>query len=138
MAPCGCWGPNSDPPEEQAVFLTLEPCLRPPPSPHVLFWGGRDNRTHLSGVIESLQELTWLHPAAQMEGAHLPTGSAWVAFDGSGPAHQGGISISLANCQCTMTSRSHLPSSLFQGVCFYSVIVRARARLTWLFSDSRH
>lgn len=101
---CGCWEPNSDIPEEQEVCLTLEPCLRPPPSPHVLFWGSRDNRIHLSGVIESLQELTWLRPAAQMEGAHLPTGPAWGAFDGSESAHQGGISISLANGQCTVTS----------------------------------
>lgn len=60
-------------------------------------------------------------------------GSASVAFDGSRPAHQGGISVSLANCQCTMTSRSQLPSSLLQGMCFCSVSVRARGRLTWLF-----
>lgn len=65
-----------------------------------------------------------------MEGTHLLMGSASVAFDGSGPAHQGSISVSLANCQCTMTSHS---SSLFQGMCFCTVSVRARGRLTWLF-----
>lgn len=133
MAPCGCWEPNSDPPEEQKV-LTLEPCLRPL-SPHFLFWGGRDNRTHLSGVTESLQELRFIR--RQMEGTHLLMGSASVAFDGSGPAHQGGISVSLADCQCTMTSRSQLPSSLLQGVCFCSVSVRARGSSPGSSSGSR-
>lgn len=74
---------NSGSPEEQEVLITL----RPPLQSHLLFWGGRDNRTHWSGAPESFQGGV-LQAAAQMEGAHLLMGSALVVFDVSGPAHQ--------------------------------------------------
>lgn len=41
---CGCWGPNSNPLEEQHVLLTAEPPLQPPPLLFFPLWNMVDFR----------------------------------------------------------------------------------------------